>query len=200
MITSSLPKTIKRWAKIALRQNLFCDPKNAAAYWLFSAIINCRQEKFFDGADHDEGTNILKMSVEMNGDRMLGWALIVDWSRWRSGDIHGIVSHVFVRPECRSRGIGTKLLKAVLRGRKDVFIPVVMRGKIMKDVNVECSLTPDYNVKIQLSKRQLKVLQDALGYSAWQFEEGGADPKSSITLLNTLHDEIKKQTGLKSSH
>lgn len=66
----------------------------------------------------------------------------------------------------------------------------------MKVVEVALSKKPTYELKLQMSKKQLAVLQDALGYAAWQFYEGGGEPESSIKMLNDLYDEIKKQTGI----
>lgn len=50
---------------------------------------------------------------------------------------------------------------------------------------------------LKVSKKQLKVLQDAINYAAWRFDEGGAYPESSIKFLNSLHNKIEKQTGVK---
>ena len=67
----------------------------------------------------------------------------------------------------------------------------------MQEVEVDLHGKPGCELKIRLSRNQLRVLQDALSYSAWQFEEGGAFPKSEIKLLERLHDEIKEQTCVK---
>jgi len=57
-----------------------------------------------------------------------------------------------------------------------------------------------YEVKMLLTKEQVQTLQDAIDYSAWQFEEGGADSDESIQFLRDLHKEIKGHTGIESTH
>lgn len=65
------------------------------------------------------------------------------------------------------------------------------------DVAVKLHGKSQFELKIALSKNQLQVFQDALRYSAWQFDEGGSDPQSSVDLLYKLHDLIQKQTKVK---
>lgn len=59
---------------------------------------------------------------------------------------------------------------------------------------------PNFWLDLKLSKKQVKVLQDALSYAAWQFSEGGSDPQSSIDFLNKLHDKIEEVTGVTGDH
>lgn len=55
---------------------------------------------------------------------------------------------------------------------------------------------PDHELKINLSKEQLGVLQDALGYSIWQFKKEGNDPAEAIQFLHDLYEQIKEETGI----
>ncbi len=61
--------------------------------------------------------------------------------------------------------------------------------------NIHCQFNSiQATITIGLSKDQIQWLQDALSYSAWEFNDAG-DDKQMIYFLTGLHDQIEKQTG-----
>lgn len=56
----------------------------------------------------------------------------------------------------------------------------------MENLTIDLSKKPTHQITINLTKRQIKIVKEALDFAAWQYREGGSDPESHIKLLNRL--------------
>jgi L-amino acid N-acyltransferase len=76
-------------------------------------------------AAHSEKFPVFVATEEGNPGRIEGWASISRWSERAAYDDTGEIS-VYVREDCRGRGIGTALTDAILKAAKTVGIHTVI--------------------------------------------------------------------------